>query len=57
MKISLSDMSDSEYDMKALKWKEKNKADLESMEAEFKKQERQFKKKEEKPWWKKLFNL
>ena len=57
MKISLSDMSDSEYDMKALKWKEKNKADLERMESEFKKQERQFKKKEEKPWWKKLFNL
>ena len=50
-------MSDSEYNMKALKWKEKNKADLESMEAELKKRERQFKKKEEKPWWKKLFNL
>ncbi len=56
MKISLSDMSDSEYDMKALKWKEKNKADLESMEAEFKKRERQFKKKEKKPWWKNIFN-
>tara|TARA_Y100001963_G_C6712080_1_gene414801 strand:- start:462 stop:635 length:174 start_codon:yes stop_codon:yes gene_type:complete len=57
MKISVSDMSDSEYNMKALNWREKNKAELNRMESEFKKQEKEFKKKEEKSWWKRVFKL
>ncbi len=56
MKISVSDMSDSEYNMKALNWREKNKAELNRMESEFKKQ-KEFNKKEEKPWWKKLLGM
>tara|TARA_Y100001938_G_C7963670_1_gene365650 strand:+ start:621 stop:773 length:153 start_codon:yes stop_codon:yes gene_type:complete len=50
-------MSDSEYNMKALNWREKNKAELNRMESEFKKQEKEFKKKEEKSWWKRVFKL
>ena len=56
MKINLSDMSDSEYEIKAVAWKERNKVRLDDLEKEIKNIKKEFKHKE-KPWWKKLLKI
>ena len=56
MKIHTSDMSDSEYKLNALGWKERNKIRLDDIEHEIKKIEVQVKHKK-KSWWKKLLRI
>jgi len=50
-------MSDSEYKIKAVKWKKRHEAEFSRIEKEIKEQELKFKTNANQPWWKKIFKI